>query len=87
MEDVPIRVASLHSAKLQLPPSCIEFDPANPPYFIVGTYSLTVPAAAADDDHDHDDQVDGSVPQEVDGLPTQSRSGSLVVFRVLDIGM
>ena len=49
-EDWPEPVSSLQSMQLDLPPSCIEFCPAAPSYFLIGTYNLEGyegPAAAA----------------------------------------
>ncbi|GAW17866.1 hypothetical protein ANO14919_073330 [Xylariales sp. No.14919] len=73
-------IASSRSLVLDLPPSCIEFCPAHPDHFIVGTYNLQKedPATANDD----------GVSEHEDGSETvkkpQSRNGSLVVFRLAE---
>jgi diphthine methyl ester acylhydrolase len=74
---------SSRSLTLDLPPSCIEFCPAHPDHFIVGTYNLQTeePAAAdggeiANSESSHDEKV----------KKLQSRNGSLVVFRLAENG-
>ncbi|KAI1498414.1 hypothetical protein F5X99DRAFT_393444 [Biscogniauxia marginata] len=72
-------IASLRSLTLDLPPSCIEFCPAHPEYFVVGTYNLEREEAASsldDDDNDGELQQTTSKPQ--------SRNGSLVLFRLVN---
>ncbi|KAL2142773.1 hypothetical protein VTI28DRAFT_726 [Corynascus sepedonium] len=77
-------IRSLKSEILELPPSCVEFCPAFPSYFLVGTYSLQQePENAVSDD------ADAGSDSERDGLPVtpkqpQSRNGSIVIFRLAD---
>jgi diphthamide biosynthesis protein 7 len=76
-------VRSLKSQILDLPPSCVEFCPAFPSYFLVGTYSLQTESAesnTADADED---------AEENDGQPSQpkqpqSRNGSIIAFQLVD---
>lgn len=85
MADKPGKlIRSLKSEILELPPSCVEFCPAFPSYFLVGTYSLQQePENAVPDD------ADAGSDSERDGLPVtpkqpQSRNGSIVIFRLAD---
>lgn len=71
-------ITSLRSLTLNLPPSCIEFCPSHPSFFIVGTYNLEkeeVPSAEYDG---VEDIVEGTGPTK----KSQSRNGSLVVFQL-----
>jgi len=75
-------IASLCSLELDLPPSCVEFCPMFPSYFLVGTYYLqkeesSTPAQATDTD-------DGS-----QGPPAkaQKRNGSILIYEVVDNNM
>ncbi|KAJ4135892.1 hypothetical protein NW768_003494 [Fusarium equiseti] len=73
-------VSSEVSLTLGLPPSCIQFCPAHPDLFVVGTYNLEKNADDAqlsteNEDEDDDDRV------AVTKTP-QSRNGSLLVFKV-----
>ncbi|KAI0198653.1 hypothetical protein F4808DRAFT_435314 [Astrocystis sublimbata] len=80
MESEDRVLASSRSLILDLPPSCIEFCPAHPSHFVVGTYNLqkeettTVDQDAGSDNRDEDQNV----------KKPQSRNGSLVVFRLAD---
>ncbi|KAI8627569.1 hypothetical protein F5Y19DRAFT_441979 [Xylariaceae sp. FL1651] len=74
-ETIPLR-----SLILDLPPSCIEFCPAHPDYFVVGTYNLQ---------KGNSTEAEGNFGSDSDGShkttkKPQSRSGSLVVFRLAD---
>ena len=59
-------INSLKSIGLELPPSCIEFCPAHPDYFVVGTYNLQKEDSvgqdrrdtAAEEENDNDDDDD-----------------------------
>ncbi|KAI0542420.1 WD40-repeat-containing domain protein [Xylaria digitata] len=70
-------IASSRSFVLDLPPSCIEFCPAHPNHFVVGTYNLQ---------KDEPTAVDRAGISDEDGHETikkpQSRNGSLIVFRL-----
>ena len=79
-------VHSLKSRVLDLPPSCVEFCPAFPSYFLVGTYSLQPESAgegnadaaidATSDDEGNDQTAKPKQPQ--------SRNGSIVAFQLVD---
>ncbi|KAK2034366.1 hypothetical protein LX32DRAFT_679218 [Colletotrichum zoysiae] len=68
-----VAVASKQSFVLDLPPSCIEFCPSHPKYFVVGTYNLVKDEEPSDESGD----AGSSVAKKV-----QNRNGSLVVFRL-----
>ncbi|KAI0015850.1 hypothetical protein F4780DRAFT_762290 [Xylariomycetidae sp. FL0641] len=85
MEDTGRQISPLQSLTLDLPPSCIEFCPAHPDYFVIGTYNLQKEESSADtgtaSEQDLDD--DGEEHQPATATKkTQSRNGSLVVFRL-----
>jgi diphthamide biosynthesis protein 7 len=69
-------IKSLKTLTLELPPSCIEFDPQNPQYAIVGTYNL------------EKSEKEGNAAEGDDVLTTsgakksQSRNGSLILIKV-----
>lgn len=69
-------LASKVSRVLDLPPSCVQFCPAYPQYFVVGTYNLErgddTARPVSDDDAVQDEQLEAKKPQ--------SRNGSLVLF-------
>ncbi|KAG5983878.1 hypothetical protein E4U55_006863 [Claviceps digitariae] len=73
-------IASTAHVTLDLPPSCMQFCPDNPGYFVVGTYNLEKNSASA---HTEFSVADG-VPQKDDcaGNVPQSRNGSLLLFRI-----
>ena len=75
-EDGVRSCVSYHSIILDLSPSCIEFSPFHPNYFIVGTYYLE-PTSASDTTslQQKDDQIE---------RPVQDRSGSLILFYLSD---
>jgi diphthine methyl ester acylhydrolase len=82
-------VRSLKSRILDLPPSCVEFCPAFPSYFLVGTYSLQTESAgqnstSADTDADSDAEGDGQPPAP---KQPQSRNGSIIAFQLSDGAM
>ncbi|ROT42721.1 hypothetical protein SODALDRAFT_326875 [Sodiomyces alkalinus F11] len=74
-------VTSRQSLKLDLPPSCIEFCPAHPRYFIVGTYNLQrdEPQANTNSDSSDDQSLSDETSQR---NQKQTRSGTLVIFEV-----
>ncbi|KAH7029392.1 uncharacterized protein B0I36DRAFT_374925 [Microdochium trichocladiopsis] len=78
MAGEPEPTTSLKSLILDLPPSCIEFCPAHPSYFVVGTYNLEKDEAHSEPPAEGEDDVKGA--QEV--KRKQNRKGSLVVFRL-----
>ncbi|KAI1371019.1 hypothetical protein F4677DRAFT_436932 [Hypoxylon crocopeplum] len=68
-------IVPLRSLTLDLPPSCIEFCPSHPDYFVVGTYNLH-----------KEDEPDADIPIGDDEQQTrkhsQTRNGSLVLFKL-----
>ncbi|KAI9825311.1 MAG: hypothetical protein M1819_000557 [Sarea resinae] len=77
----PQDIQSSQSLVLDLPPSCLEFCPADPRYFVVGTYYLENPEGAskvAEDLAENGDKT--SHPEK----KPQHRRGSLVLFRLQD---
>ncbi|KPM40177.1 hypothetical protein AK830_g6367 [Neonectria ditissima] len=71
----PNVVSSKVSLTLDLPPSCIQFCPAHPELFIVGTYNLQRDESAG--------QIEGGNDEDVLAAKTpQNRNGSLMVFRI-----
>ncbi|KAK3346240.1 hypothetical protein B0T25DRAFT_272984 [Lasiosphaeria hispida] len=85
MAGSPEPVSSLQSLQLDLPPSCVEFCPAFPSYFLVGTYHLQ-----KDDETTTTETANSTIGEEgEDDRPTgpvkpQNRNGSIIVFRILD---
>ena len=75
-------ITSRQSLTLDLPPSCIEFCPASPRYFVVGTYNLQKDEGASPDDKDAGSDDDDTT--QVMARQTQNRNGSLVVFQLGD---
>ena len=78
--DVPIE--PVQSLELELPPSCVEFCPVHPSYFLIGTYNLqTVGTTVAAEDELQDvwETCDG-----VHANNAQSRNGSIEVFELCD---
>ncbi|KAK3375972.1 hypothetical protein B0T24DRAFT_617592 [Lasiosphaeria ovina] len=74
-------VSSKASRVLALQPSCVEFCPAFPSFFLIGTYSLQTD----DDAVTHDDAgVEDEDPLPAEPAKAQSRDGSIIVFRVSD---
>ncbi|KAI1478566.1 hypothetical protein F4774DRAFT_385356 [Daldinia eschscholtzii] len=70
-------ITPLKSLTLDLPPSCVEFCPSHPDYFVVGTYNLQKEdKTEADITTETDDEI-----QQV--KKTQTRNGSLVLFKLL----
>lgn len=70
-------ISSEQSMVLDLPPSCIEFCPSHPSYFVVGTYYLEQTADVTNSDLD-----EGHQRVEDKTAKPQSRNGSLVVFQL-----
>lgn len=69
-------IASLVSLTLDLPPSCVQFCPAHPEYFVVGTYNLEKNDTSAQD-AELEDELNAPATK-----TPQSRKGSLVVFKL-----
>ena len=73
-------ISSIQSIHLDLPPSCLEFCPIHPSYFLVGTYNLQKDDVAADP---HDEVAeDGETEKEAVTAKLQSRNGSIIVFNL-----
>ncbi|KAF4955782.1 hypothetical protein FSARC_11762 [Fusarium sarcochroum] len=70
-------VSSKVSLTLDLPPSCIQFCPAHPELFVVGTYNLQKDEDDAQQSKEGEDEDSSAVTK-----TPQSRNGSLLVFRV-----
>lgn len=72
-------IASSFSLVLDLPPSCLEFSPGFPEYFLVGTYNLQKEEETRQEaEEDHVNSNDSS------STLVQKRNGSIVVFRLED---
>jgi diphthamide biosynthesis protein 7 len=67
-------ISSIDSQTLDLPPSCIEFSPLNPEYFVVGTYHLAKqePEPVQNEEHEIDTTAD-------EGQPVQQRTGRIII--------
>lgn len=78
METSGRSITPLWSMTLDLPPSCIEFCPALPDYFVVGTYNLQKEDATDGESTFEDEE------KQVTNKLVQNRNGSLVVFRLTD---
>lgn len=77
-----ILIQPLRSQTLDLPPSCVEFCPAFPSYFLVGTYSLQPDAGELEGGEvSFDAEEDGQISQP---KQPQSRNGSIIAFRLED---
>ncbi|KAF4976625.1 hypothetical protein FZEAL_6739 [Fusarium zealandicum] len=70
-------VSSKVSLTLDLPPSCIQFCPAHPEFFVVGTYNLQ-----KDDEEQRQDEGEDEDGSAAASKTPQSRNGSLLVFKV-----
>ena len=73
MDGAGSQIASQQSLTLELPPSCLEFSPLLPSYFLVGTYSLQ----KTEDGLDEQEQPQGP----------QKRNGSIVMYEVSGQGI
>ncbi|KAI1349254.1 WD40-repeat-containing domain protein [Xylaria sp. FL0043] len=80
MEEEVRRIASSRHLTIDLPPSCAEFCPAHPDYFVVGTYNLEKEEPAAPDEAG----ISGSEDSHDAVRKPQSRNGSLVVFQLAE---
>ncbi|KAI2627519.1 WD40-repeat-containing domain protein [Hypoxylon sp. NC1633] len=76
MDEQGCSIVPLQSLTLDLPPSCVEFCPGHPDYFVVGTYNLQkdIDEAAARDDRE----------EQQTRKRAQARNGSLVLFKLTD---
>lgn len=71
-------INSIQSLILDLPPSCIEFCPEAPDYFVVGTYFLEKKEQDESAAAELDDGEDDDTPKKA-----QKRSGSLILFQLV----
>ncbi|KAF6793828.1 Diphthine methyltransferase [Colletotrichum musicola] len=71
-------IASKQCIILDLPPSCIEFCPSHPAYFVVGTYNLIK------DDKQTTEMTETERTDSPASQKPQNRNGSLMVFRYED---
>ncbi|KAI0597144.1 hypothetical protein F4775DRAFT_561686 [Biscogniauxia sp. FL1348] len=87
-------IAPLRSLTLDLPPSCIEFCPAHPEYFVVGTYNLRkeeVVSPVKEEEKEEEEEEEEEQQQKYTTATAttttskpQNRNGSLVLFRLTD---
>jgi hypothetical protein len=68
-------IKSNRSLILDLPPSCIQFSPAHPDLFVVGTYNL-------EREENPGEGSDAASESEINISKPQSRNGSLLLFRL-----
>jgi diphthine methyl ester acylhydrolase len=80
MEDEGEEIKSFQSMLLDLPPSCIEFCPRYPSFFLVGTYYLEANEVTSQES-EKDDGGDEAVAE---ARQPQSKSGSILVFELRD---
>lgn len=78
-------ISSTQSVILNLPPSCIEFCPAHPDLFVVGTYNLEkseeTQTTEVDGKQDEGDEDEVSQSPDVSRQP-QNRNGSIILFQL-----
>lgn len=77
-------ISSTQSMVLDLPPSCIEFCPSHPSFFVVGTYYLEKTDEGAQPNDGDGDGDEGRELSETKATQPQSRNGSIIVFRLED---
>lgn len=70
-------ISSKERLKLDLPPSCMQFCPQDPAFFVVGTYNLQKEQGFSGQDSKAIEQPDDEQPVQ---KKTQNRNGSLIVF-------
>lgn len=79
-EEEATLIRPVRSQTLDLPPSCVEFCPVFPSYFLVGTYSLQPGTAELKGGEvSFDAEEGGRTPQP---KQPQSRNGSIIAFRL-----
>lgn len=81
ISSIDMTISSSQSMVLDLPPSCIEFCPAHPSYFLVGTYNLQKEEDGGVDEEELKDEEESDVKKE-EGQRSQSRTGSIIVFKL-----
>jgi diphthamide biosynthesis protein 7 len=75
-----VSISSKASLVLDLPPSCIQFCPAHPEYFVIGTYNLQKENNGGQPVAEADSEV-GEQPA-VELEKAQTRNGTLVVYKI-----
>jgi diphthamide biosynthesis protein 7 len=78
-------ISSVYSTVLELPPSCIEFWPTNPNYFVVGTYHLERGTGQTDDGRPETAESEANVNDTTEGdseAKQQNRDGSIILFNL-----
>lgn len=75
-------ISSTQSMILDLPPSCIEFCPAYPDLFMVGTYNLE--KSEQPDTVENEQKADEEADPQTSGTSKkpQSRNGSIILFQL-----
>lgn len=75
-------ISSTQSMILDLPPSCIEFCPAYPDLFVVGTYNLE--KSDQTDTVGDEEKIDEEENPQTSGTSKQpqSRNGSIILFQL-----
>ena len=81
MSDTGEQAASESSMILDLPPSCLEFCPAFPSCFLVGTYFLEKNDASVPTDVDSAESSRDEIGN--DSQKSQRRNGSIVVYQLV----
>ncbi|ROW01808.1 hypothetical protein VPNG_07818 [Cytospora leucostoma] len=91
ISSMDLTISSSQSMQLDLPPSCVEFCPAHPSYFLVGTYNLQKEENGDNDEGDaggpkskEDDNEEPGEAEEAAGKRSQTRTGSIMVFQLLN---
>lgn len=76
-------ISSTQSMVLDLPPSCIEFCPAYPDLFVIGTYNLEKAEEAEPVLNTEEKDKEEEVPQSsTTNKQPQSRNGSIILFQL-----
>jgi diphthine methyl ester acylhydrolase len=75
-------ISSIRSLQLEVPPSCVEFCPAHPNFFVVGTYNLQKDEARTAEPEPEPEP--DNEPEQKHTEARQNRDGSLVVFELED---
>ncbi|KUI72263.1 Diphthine methyltransferase [Cytospora mali] len=79
---IDMTISSSQSMQLDLPPSCIEFCPAHPSYFLVGTYNLQKEENGERGAGESEAKEEEQDKEREEGLRAQSRTGSIIVFQL-----
>lgn len=74
--------SSLTTTFLDLPPSCIDFNPLQPDYFVVGSYSLEQQEQQQQDTKNKLHNVSNEDETQELAVQTQKRSGSLLLYHL-----